>query len=90
MPLTLEQATQAGVLAGYITKANEAIASFDNRIANAKGVVSISARQDDDTQITENLPLTAQEMAGVYEYLKGLVTAKRDGLQSLLDAITIE
>lgn len=90
MPLTLDQAKQAGILAGHIAQANEAIASFDKRIEAAMPVISISARQADDTQIREDIPLTAEEMVGLYNYLKDIVTAKRDALQADLDKISIE
>ena len=90
MPLTLDQAAQAGTLAGYIIKANEAIASFDNRIANSKDVIRISADLANGDTIREDLPLSAQEMVGVYEYLKNIVVTKRDALQAQLDGITIE
>lgn len=89
MPLTLDQATAAGTLAGYIIKANEAIASFDKRISESKDVIRISADLANGETIREDMPLTAEEMVGVYQYLKNIVVEKRDALQAQLDGITV-
>lgn len=93
MPLTLDQADQAGALSAAIRRSNAAIADLATRIGDVQergvGANSSSMALDDGTSILADVPLSTGEVAEILGRYKTLLEAKRDAAQAALDAITI-
>lgn len=93
MPLTLEQAEQAGQLAAAINAATTAIADLDARIADVEGrgigAKGSSMALADGTSIQADVPLSSAEVVEILGGYKALLETKLAAAQAALDAITI-
>jgi len=90
MPLTLEQAEQAGALAAGIRAADEALAGLDARIAEGAQIATMIAQLATGNSVRAEMPMTAEESAEVFDAVRAIVQAKRDALAAALAAISVE
>lgn len=87
MPLTLGEATRAGVLAARIIATEASIAGIDARIGENAEIASMVAILADGNSVRAEDRMTASESRVVFEFVRGLLTARLAALRAELDTL---
>lgn len=87
MPLTLGEATRAGELAARIIAADSSIAGIDARLAENAEIASMVAILADGNSVRAEDRMTATESRVVFQFVRGLLEARRAALRAELDAL---